>query len=131
MTSRSFMKSLFSGVIDDALAFPYPAIAPSEADAVAALLVNLGRFAQRTIDSARIDREERIPDEVFAGLRELGVMGMLVPRDLGGAGFSMSAYARVIQELAGIDSSIAVSVGAHQSIGTMGLLAFGTDAQKR
>ena len=56
---------------------------------------------------------------------------MLVPQALGGVGFSATAYARVMQEIGGLDASIAVTLGAHQSIGYKGLLLFGTDEQKR
>src|SRR5690606_37393667 len=48
-----------------------------------------------------------------------------------GFGLSATAYARVMQELAAIDSSLAVTVGAHQSIGLKGILLFGTEAQKK
>ena len=48
---------------------------------------------------------------------------MLVPQSHGGAGLSNTGYARVIQEVGSLDSSIAVTLGAHQSIGMKGLLA--------
>jgi acyl-CoA dehydrogenase family protein 9 len=84
------------------------------------------RYFHDGVDSANIDREQRIPDEVMTGLRELGLFGMLVPRRYGGAGLSTTGYARVIQELGALDASVAVTVAAHQSIGMKGLLLFGS-----
>ena len=56
---------------------------------------------------------------------------MLVPKALGGAGLSTSGYARVMQEVGGLDASLAVTLGAHLSIGYQGLLLFGTEDQKK
>lgn len=129
-THGSFMKSLFFGVIDDGVVFPYPRLSESEATAVHALIGNLRRFADKQVDSAAIDRDARITPEVLRGLRELGLFGLLAPKEHGGSGLGATAFARVVQELAGVDPALAITVGAHQSIGYLGLLLFGTDAQK-
>jgi acyl-CoA dehydrogenase family protein 9 len=83
------------------------------------------------VDSRRIDAEARLPREVLDGLAELGVFGILVPAEYDGAGASMTFYAKAFETLAGIDGSIVVTVGAHESIGLKGILQFGTDEQKR
>lgn len=125
----SFMKSLFFGIIDESVLFPYPHLPESAADEVNQLVTQIGRFATNHVDAAAIDRAEKIPVDVIAGLRDLGVFGMLAPKAVGGKAMSTTGFARVIQELAGIDSSLAVTVGAHQSIGYQGILSFGTEAQ--
>jgi acyl-CoA dehydrogenase family protein 9 len=130
MREQSFMKSLFFGVIDESLIFPWPEPQAQEVDTLRALLDDVRRFFHQRVDSANIDREQRIPDEVLSGLKELGLFGMLVPQSHGGAGFTQTAYARVLQELGGLDSSIAVTVAAHQSIGMKGLLLFGSQELK-
>jgi acyl-CoA dehydrogenase family member 9 len=130
MRERSFMKSLFFGVIDEGLVFPWPAPNPQEVDVVRALLASLHRFFEREVDSAEIDRESRIGDDVLRGLKDLGLFGMLVPASHGGAGLTNTGYARVVQEVAGLDASIAVTLGAHQSIGMKGLLLFGSPELK-
>jgi acyl-CoA dehydrogenase family protein 9 len=56
---------------------------------------------------------------------------MAIPEEYGGFGFSSSAYCRVMQEVGTADASLAIVVGAHQSIGCKGLVLFGTDEQKR
>jgi acyl-CoA dehydrogenase family protein 9 len=128
---QSFMKSLFHGVIAEELITPWPEARPDERETVHALLDRFRRFAAAKIDGAEIDRAERIPEEVLAGAKELGLFGLLIPQEYGGLGLSHSAYARVTQEIAAVDASFAVMLGAHQSIGLQGILLFGTDAQRR
>jgi acyl-CoA dehydrogenase family protein 9 len=88
------------------------------------------RFGSKNVDPKKIDREQRIDDAVLTGLKALGLFGMLVPQEHGGIGLTQTGYARVMQEVAGIDSSIAVTLGAHQSIGLKGILLFGTPELK-
>ncbi len=130
MREQSFMKSLFFGVIDESLIFPFPQPSPQEADTLNALLEGVRRFFHANVDSARIDRESRIPDEVLRELKSMGLFGMLVPESHGGAGLTNTGYARVVQEVGGLDTSIAVTLGAHQSIGMKGLLLFGSQELK-
>src|ERR1700730_12119054 len=98
MREQSFMKSLFFGVIDEGLIFPWPEPNAQELDTVRTLLDSVRRFFDREVDSARIDREQSIADEVMRGLKELGLFGMLVPESHGGGGLTNTGYARVIQE---------------------------------
>jgi short-chain 2-methylacyl-CoA dehydrogenase len=78
-----------------------------------------------------LDREERFPYEIVAGLAELGLMGIPIPEEHGGAGADTVSYAIAIEELTRIDSSVAITVAAHTSLGTMPIYLFGDDAQKR
>ena len=78
-----------------------------------------------------LDREERFPYELVAELAELGLMGMPIPEEFGGAGADTVSYAIAIEELTRIDSSVAITVAAHTSLGTMPIYLFGDDAQKR
>ncbi len=130
MREQSFMKSLFFGVIDESLIFPWPRPNAQEADTLHALLDGVRRFFRAQVDSARIDGEHLIPDEVLRSLKEMGLFGMLVPQSHGGAGLTNTGYARAIEEVSGLDASIAVTLGAHQSIGMKGLLLFGSQELK-
>ena len=78
-----------------------------------------------------LDREHRFPYEVVEGLAELGVMGVPIPEEYGGAGLDTLSYALVIEELARIDSSVAITVAAHTSLGSMPILLFGSEEQRR
>jgi short-chain 2-methylacyl-CoA dehydrogenase len=78
-----------------------------------------------------LDREHRFPYELVAEAAELGLLGMPIPEEWGGAGTDTLSYAIAIEELTRVDSSIAVTVAAHTSLGTMPILLFGTEAQKQ
>ena len=80
--------------------------------------------------AAEIDREARFPYELVAEMAELGLMGIPIPEEYGGAGADTVSYAIAIEELTRIDSSVAITVAAHTSLGTMPIYLYGTDAQK-
>jgi alkylation response protein AidB-like acyl-CoA dehydrogenase len=78
-----------------------------------------------------LDREHRFPYDIIAELAELGLMGIPIPEEHGGAGGDTLAYAIAVEELTRVDSSVAITVAAHTSLGTMPILMFGTEEQKR
>jgi short-chain 2-methylacyl-CoA dehydrogenase len=78
-----------------------------------------------------LEREERFPYELVGELAELGLMGIPIPEEFGGAGADTVSYAIAIEELTRIDSSVAITVAAHTSLGTMPIYLFGDDAQKQ
>jgi short/branched chain acyl-CoA dehydrogenase len=78
-----------------------------------------------------LDREKRFPYEIVAELAELGLMGMTIPEEYGGAGADTLSYAIAVEELTRIDSSVAITVAAHHSLGTLPIWYFGTEEQKR
>jgi len=78
-----------------------------------------------------LDRESRFPYGLVAELAELGLMGLPIPEEHGGAGGDTVSYALAIEELTRIDSSVAITVAAHTSLGTMPILLFGSDEQRR
>ena len=78
-----------------------------------------------------IDREQRFPYELVAEMADLGLMGIPIPEEYGGAGADTVSYAIAIEELTRIDSSVAITVAAHTSLGTMPIYLFGTEEQKQ
>src|SRR3954470_16112192 len=78
-----------------------------------------------------LDREKRFPYEIVGKLGELGLMGMPYPEEYGGGGADNLSYAIAIEELARVDSSVAITVAAHTSLGTWPLYAFGSGALKQ
>src|SRR6202165_4051642 len=78
-------------------------------------------FAQDRIApvAEELDREGRFPYELVAELGELGLMGIPIPAEYGGAGADTVSYAIAIEELTRVDSSVAITVAAHTSLGTM------------
>lgn len=81
--------------------------------------------------AAELDREHRFPYELVVELGDLGVMGMTIPTEFEGGGADTVAYAIAIEELARIDSSVAITVAAHHSLGTLPIWLFGTDEQRQ
>jgi short/branched chain acyl-CoA dehydrogenase len=78
-----------------------------------------------------LDREERFPYELVQELAELGLMGIPIGEAYGGAGADTVSYAIAIEELTRIDSSVAITVAAHTSLGTMPIYLYGSDEQKQ
>jgi len=81
--------------------------------------------------AAELDLEGRFPYELVAELAELGLMGIPIPEDYGGGGGDTISYALAIEELTRIDSSVAITVAAHTSLGTMPIVMFGSEEQKQ
>ena len=81
-------------------------------------------------NAAAWDREHRFPTELYEKLAELGLMGVCVPAELGGAGADFLSYILVLEELSRADAGVGVTVAVHTSACTLPILAFGTDEQR-
>jgi acyl-CoA dehydrogenase family protein 9 len=126
-----FAKTLFFGQFNAANLFPYPVLPPAEKATVDEAIAKVRAFCEQSIDPAAIDRAADIPKSVIDGLGRIGVLGMTGPKEYDGLGFSQQQYCKVLEVLGGHDSSVAVFVNAHGSIGIRALLLFGTEDQKR
>ena len=89
-------------------------------------------FARSEIAPAaeQLDREHAFPYELIAKMGELGLMGIPFPEEYGGGGADTLTYALAVEELARIDSSVAITMAAHTSLGTMPIFLFGTEEQR-
>ncbi|MUL44000.1 acyl-CoA dehydrogenase [Streptomonospora sp. PA3] len=127
----SFGKELYLGRLRLDLVHPYPRPADESVREGEEFLARLREFCS-TVDAARIEREERIPDEVMRGLKELGALGMKIPRAYGGLGLSQLYYNRALTMVGSVSPAIGALLSAHQSIGVpQPLRMFGTEEQKR
>jgi short/branched chain acyl-CoA dehydrogenase len=90
-------------------------------------------FAQERVApfAEELDRESRFPTELVSGMAELGLMGMTIPEEYGGAGTDTVAYAIAVEELTRVDSSVAITMAAHHSLGTLPIYYFGNEDQRR
>ncbi len=77
------------------------------------------------------DESQVFPVDVFRALGKLGVLGAVFPEELGGAGYSYAEYAIIVEELARVDPSIALSVAAHISLCTNHIFIAGNDEQRQ
>src|SRR5881392_3808844 len=99
------------------------------------------RLLQRTVrDFARnevapvaeeLDHRKQFPYDIVRQLGELGLMGIPFPEEYGGGGGDTLAYALAVEELTRIDSSVAITLCAHTSLGTQPIFLFGSEEQKR
>jgi short-chain 2-methylacyl-CoA dehydrogenase len=90
-------------------------------------------FAQTRVApvAAELDLEQRFPYDLVAELGELGLMGMTISEEYGGAGADTVSYAIAIEELTRVDSSVAITVAAHHSLGSLPIYYYGSEEQKR
>jgi butyryl-CoA dehydrogenase len=93
----------------------------------------VNRFAREAIEpvARELDETGAFPWENVRLMAEMGLMGVPVPKELGGMGLDYTSYILVVQELAKFDASHAITVSAHTTLGTSPILSFGTEEQKR
>lgn len=129
-TVESFGGALFGGRFRQDLLAPPPG--PGlDADSEA-FLARLRDFCTDKVDSTLIEREGRIPDEVIAGLKDIGAFAVKLPREYGGLGLPGLCYLRALMIVNTTHSALGELLAAHQAIGlTQPVLLFGTDEQKR
>ncbi|UJA21169.1 acyl-CoA dehydrogenase [Thermoleophilia bacterium SCSIO 60948] len=128
----SFGKEMYLGNFRPDLISPQPKTDPEKAKRGEEFLAKLEKFLVEKVDPQVIEQEARIPDDVVAGLSELGAFGMKVPQEYGGLGLSQVHYNQALA-IAGVwHASISTLLSAHQSIGVAEpLLSFGSEEQKR
>lgn len=129
--TMGFIKNLFWGSFRADLVFPHPQIASEETARCDQLLAGLDDYLRTEHPTIEIDQTQQIPDWVVRRLFELGAMGMIIPREYGGGGFSITSYNRVLKRIGETCGSTAVMVSAHQSIGCGALVLFGSEEQKK
>lgn len=127
----SFAKELFLGRFRLDLIHPHPLPAEDDARRGEAFLARLRHFCETGIDGAAIEREARIPDEVIAGLKELGALGMKIDERYGGLGLTQVYYNKALALVGSANAAVGALLSAHQSIGVpQPLKMFGTQEQK-
>ena len=90
-------------------------------------------FAQERVApvAEELDRESRFPYDLVAEMAELGLMGMTIPERYGGGGADTLAYAIAVEEVTRVDSSVAITMAAHHSLGTLPIYYFGNEQQRQ
>jgi short-chain 2-methylacyl-CoA dehydrogenase len=89
-------------------------------------------FARNEVapQAAELDRTKAFPYELVGKMGSLGLMGIPFPTEYGGGGTDNLSYALAVEELARIDSSVAITMAAHTSLGTMPIYLWGSDSQR-
>ncbi|MFD7604825.1 acyl-CoA dehydrogenase family protein [Streptomyces mirabilis] len=127
----SFAKELFLGRFRLDLIHPHPMPAEDDVQRGEEFLAKLRDFCETKIDSARIEREAQIPDEVIDGLKDIGALGMKIDTKYGGLGLTQVYYNKALALVGSANPAIGALLSAHQSIGVpQPLKLFGTQEQK-
>ncbi|MGX1133535.1 alkylation response protein AidB-like acyl-CoA dehydrogenase [Streptomyces glaucescens] len=127
----SFAKELFLGRFRLDLIHPHPLPADEDVRRGEEFLARLRDFCETRIDSARIEREARIPDDTIQGLKELGALGMKIDPKYGGLGLTQVYYNKALALAGSASPAVGALLSAHQSIGVpQPLKLFGTQEQK-
>jgi alkylation response protein AidB-like acyl-CoA dehydrogenase len=130
--TASFVQSLCMGHIEEETVVPFPEMKPAEKETLEQVLASVRQLlGPREKDFREWDRRGEMPKEFIEELKSFGLFGLVIPEQYGGMGFGSAAYSRVLQEVARYDGSVALTVGAHSSIGMRGLLLFGSEVQKQ
>ena len=96
------------------------------------LLERVREFAEKEVAplAAELDQQERFPAESLVRLREMGLMGVCYPKEVGGGGYSYLAYIAMVEELAKYCATTSIMFAAHHSLGAYALSVLGTPEQK-
>ncbi|MGZ8329137.1 MAG: acyl-CoA dehydrogenase family protein [Allosphingosinicella sp.] len=105
---------------------------PLDPESFDLLLAAVRRFVRERLRplEARVDREDEVPAEIVAEMREMGLFGLSIPEDYGGLGLTMSEEVRVALELGGTTPAFRSTFGTNVGIGSQGLVMAGSAAQK-
>ncbi|MFT4979300.1 MAG: acyl-CoA dehydrogenase family protein 9 [Myxococcota bacterium] len=127
----SFTSALCMGRINEDQILPFPRLGDEERELLEQVVSSVDdMLGGREADFAAWDVAGEMPADFVEELRQFGLFSLIIPEEHGGLGFGSTAYSRTLQQLARHDASVAVTVGAHSSIGMRGLMLFGTDEQK-
>lgn len=130
--STSIVGQLCFGSIEEDLLLPYPKMKAAEQETLRSIRTSIDQLLKpHEKDFREWDSRGETPATFIEELKQFGLFSLIIPEKYGGMGLSTTAYSRTMQEIAGHDASVAVTLGAHSSIGLRGLLLFGTEEQKQ
>jgi alkylation response protein AidB-like acyl-CoA dehydrogenase len=128
----SFGREMYLGNFQLDLIHPQPKADPEQMREGEEFLGRLRAFLTERVDPQQIEEDAKIPDEVLTGLKELGALGMKIPKEYGGLGLTQVYYNKALALAGGWHSSLGALLSAHQSIGLPEpLKSFGSEEQKR
>src|SRR5215210_5239844 len=127
----SFGRELFLGDFQLDLIHPQPQADPERVAEGEEFLKRLRAFLTERVDPLEIEESAKIPDDVVKGLKDLGALGMKIPKEYGGLGLTQVYYNKALAMAGTWHSALATLLSAHQSIGLAEpLMLFGSEEQK-
>lgn len=128
--SESFSRGLFLGEIHEDMVVPFPRFDPEERVRVESLAKEFHAWVDESYDPMAVEEAGHLPDGTWRDLGEMGLLGLNVDEAYGGQGLTQTGYCKVFEHVGAVDSTLAVVLGVHQSIGYKGIVMYGTDEQK-
>ncbi|XP_053662485.1 very long-chain specific acyl-CoA dehydrogenase, mitochondrial-like [Anopheles marshallii] len=130
--NRSFLMNLFGGKLQTIELFPYPEpLDEEQKDYARALVDPVHKFFKEVNDATRNDDTSNVNNQTIDALWDLGLLSVYVPPELGGLGLC-NVQSVLMAEISGsYDLALSLLIGAHKSIGTKGILLYGSDQQKQ
>ena len=129
--TMGFIKNIYWGNFRENMIFPYPEEPADERARCDLMLEELDTYFRNEHPTVEIDQNQEIPEWVIKRFFEMGVLGMIVPKEYGGQGFGVTSYNRVLERIGRSCGSSAVMASAHLSIGCNAISLFGTEEQKQ
>ncbi len=129
--TMGFIKNIYWGNLREDMVFPFPEESTEERQRCDRLLEELDAYFHNEHPAVEIDQNQEIPEWVIKRFFEIGVLGMIVPKEYGGQGFGVTSYNRVLERIGRSCGSSAVMASAHLSIGCNAVTLFGTEEQKK
>jgi acyl-CoA dehydrogenase family protein 9 len=124
---KKFLSDFYLKQFDHIVFESFVAVGPDPK--AAGIIAGFHQLAEE-FPAAALEKSGAIPAALWQGLREIGIFGLNIPTEYGGVGLSPTQYLKVLQEMAGIDMALALIPTAHLSIGTKGIVLYGSEAQK-
>ncbi|XP_071645789.1 very long-chain specific acyl-CoA dehydrogenase, mitochondrial [Temnothorax longispinosus] len=129
--SQSFTMNIFRGQLQLSQVCPFPEpMTQEQTDTLKMLVDPVEKFYEEVNDAAKNDQNAYVDEKIAAALWDLGGFGLQVPTEFGGLGLTNTQYARIVEICGYHDLGLAITLGAHQSIGFKGILLYGTPEQK-
>lgn len=126
---QPFVKDIFAGVFDQEMLL-YPELPNDRLFDLTNGVAKIEEYLKENVDSKSIDENKTIPEDILEKMKEFKLFGQMVPAEYGGSGLGATEYAR-ISEVEALDSSLLLTLDAHNSLGVQGLLLYGTEEQKQ
>lgn len=127
MQDSGFMETIYHGRLDQSAFYSFQD--PLDRSRVERILTDF-QAIMKDFPATTIEQVGRVPDEMLKRLAEAGLFGLTIPEAYSGAGLNLWEYMHTVERMAGYDLSAALVSLAHLSIGTKGIVLFGTDQQK-
>ncbi|MFT5285537.1 MAG: acyl-CoA dehydrogenase family protein 9 [Planctomycetota bacterium] len=128
--SSGFVRSLFLGHIESSAVMPFPHPDEEAQEIATSIAEMIADWAASSVDPEAIDADKTIPQSVIDGMIELGLFGLTIPEEFGGAGCGQLAYTAALEAISHRDASVVTVFAAHLGIGMKGLLLYGSEEQR-